>query len=81
MKRTNRGFAIYTELQDAYGRIVRVQRSSSAEGRYCWLFCKNRMGEEGSFHLGKWQSFSPHLTPAQARRIAKALLRFADGKD
>jgi len=78
MKRTSRGLAIYAEFVDTYGHTVRVQKSSSAGVRRCWLFCEDD-GKDCIFHLGNWQALSPHLSPAQARRMAKALLRFADG--
>jgi len=71
MKRTARGFAIYTEFTDAYGRQVRVQKSSSAEHKRVWVFCEDTVG-------GVTRDRSPHLSPAMARRVAKALLRFAE---
>lgn len=96
MKRTSRGFDIYTEFIDTYGARVRVQESSSAAGRRCWVFTS------GGRTLGRRQRelfeacraggfkmpgddvvtdhTSPHLTPAQARRLARALLRFAEGR-
>lgn len=95
MKRTSRGFGIYTKFNDTRGAEVRVQASSEAGVRRCWIFVK------GGTTLGakqrelaeacaavKWQmpgseiisdSTSAHLTPSQARRVAKALLRFAGG--
>lgn len=76
MKRTPRGFAVFTEFIDGYRNEVRVQESSSAEGRFVWVFCKPA---EGSMFEEHEKSPAPHLTPAQARRVAKALLRFADG--
>ncbi len=39
MKRTPRGFAVFTEFTDIYRNEVRVQQSSSAEGNYVWIFC------------------------------------------
>ena len=76
MKRTSRGFAIYTEFKDTYDQDVRVQESSSAEGRRCWIFCQ-KDGRDGLIHLGEWQAYSPHLSPKQALRVARALTRFA----
>lgn len=94
MKRTSRGFAIFTEFTDTKGAEVRVQASSYATGRRVWIFVN------GGLTLSKRQreladeakarqyqmpgdeivnDASPaHLTPAQARRVARALLRFAD---
>lgn len=78
MKRTSRGFAVYGEFKDGYGQTVRVQESSSAEGAFCWVFCKDQEGNDAIIHLGKPHSRSPHLSRAQARRLAKLLLKFAD---
>ena len=93
MKRTARGFAVYTESQDTYGALVTVQRSSMASGRRCWVSAR------GGYTLGARQlelskedprqpgqnivndNTSAHLSPAQARRLAAALLRFADGAE
>ena len=71
MKRTARGFLVYTEFTDDSGNRVRVQESSSATARRCWIFAQDREGRD---------AVSPHLSSAQARRIAKALLRFAEPK-
>ncbi len=76
MKRTGRGFAIYTEFPETRGCTVRVQESSSVQ-RACWIFCTNA-GAYTDRKVGV--DVAPHLTPAQARRVAKALMRFADGK-
>ena len=80
MQRTNRGFAIYAHVTDNKGQQIRVQKSSDAEHRSVWIFC-SKGGIDGVFHMGRWQSFSPHLSPAKARRVAQALLRFADGDE
>lgn len=77
-KRTPRGFAIYGEYKDSRGNTIRVQESSLAGGPYCWLFSGNSDGADTFLHNGQYHSVSPHLTRAQARRVAKALLRFAD---
>jgi hypothetical protein len=76
----DRGLVEYCEIEDAYANRIRVQTSSSVEPR-AWIFVKNEHGEDGIFHLGRWQGASPHLSPSQARRLAKALLRFADDAD
>ena len=75
MKKTNRGFPIYTEFKDSYQQEVRVQQSSSMERAHAWIFCK-KDGQDGVFHLGRWQSYSPHLTVAQAKRVRMALKKF-----
>lgn len=82
MKKTKRGFGIYSEFKDTYGNTVRVQESSSAMKHCCWVFTSNRNGEDGIFDqaTGKYISATPHLTKAQARRLANALLKFADSK-
>lgn len=77
--RTPRGFAYYTKFTDGNGTIVRVQQSSSAGKRRVWIFADlDGNGEQPPHHLGKCASCAPHLSPSQARRVAKALLRFAD---
>ena len=76
MKRTSRGFGIYTEFVDTYGQEVRVQQSSSAESDRVWIFC-NKEGKSGFEKLGEIHSYSPHLSRKQAVRLAQALLRFA----
>lgn len=95
MRRTARGFNIFTEFTDAMGSSVRVTESSEAGVRRVWLF------SSGGKSLGakqralnqecrdrKWQmpggdiisdDTPAYLTPNQARRLAKALLRFANG--
>ena len=79
MKRTNRGFNIYSEIKDSYGQEVRVQQSSNAEIEACWIFC-HKEGKDAHIHLGNPQAYSPHLTKAQAKKVAKALLKFASPK-
>lgn len=84
MKRTPRGFAVYTEFVDTYGNRVRVQKSSSAGVRRCWIFTNYPDGAKFKPHApspGGITTPEPHLSPAQARRVAKALLRFADGEE
>jgi len=76
MKRNARGFAIYTEFVDTYANEVRVQESSSIVRR-CWIFCRPTPDSQFEHYE---RAPAPHLTPAQARRVARALLRFAGGK-
>jgi hypothetical protein len=66
MKRTENGFAIYTEFQDANDKSIRVQTSSSAEKRMVWIHTEP--GEA-------------HLTVKTARQVIRALQSFVDGKD
>ena len=77
MKKTSRGFDIYCELKDTRGCEVRVQQSSSAEEDAVWIFC-NKEGKDAIIHLGEPLAYSPHLTKSQARKVAKALLKFAE---
>lgn len=78
MKKTQRGFSIFGEYKDSRGNTVRIQESSCA-ARAVWIFVHNAEDKEVIEHLGKHMAVSPHLSPAQARRVAKALLKFADG--
>jgi len=80
MKKTSRGFNIYSEFKDSYNNQIRVQESSSAMKECVWIFCDYPEGKSVKFHAGDWQSAAPHLTKAQARKLAKALLKFADRK-
>ncbi len=79
MKRTQRGFSIYGAYKDSRGNTVRVQQSSACGGPFVWLFVKDAQGREVYEHMGQHTAVSPHMTRAQARRVAQALLRFADG--
>lgn len=75
MKRTARGFALYAEVKDDRGVITRIQRSSAIGARRCWVFVDD---PGGVYADGKP---APHLSPAQARRVAAALLKFAGGDE
>lgn len=74
---TQRGFQDYCELVDRYGSTVTVRQSSLASEPCVWIFSK-KDGQDGVFHLGKWQAYSPHLTVEQAKRVRDALQRFID---
>lgn len=71
---TKRGFRIYLRLNDENESDVVVQESSSwsGHGKRCWIFATRLRDEGVPFPT------SPHLTSGQARRVAKALLEFAD---
>ncbi len=58
---TERGFVIYDEFTDTYGREVRIQESSHADGDRCWIFTDGSPGA------------APHLDVEQARRVRDAL--------
>lgn len=74
----NRGLKDFVSITDSYGMTVTVRQSSSAEGPHCWVFCKDRDGNDAIIHLGRPTARSPHLTPAMARKVAAALITFAD---
>ena len=80
MKKTNRGFSIYSEFKDSYRNTVRVQESSAATQHCCWVFVTNEEGKDGVWDpaTSSYISATAHLTKAQARRLAKALLKFAE---
>lgn len=73
-----RGFEEFLELKDTYSNTVRVKESSAASGPRVWIFTKDHLGREAFEHMGALQSASPHLSPAQARRLAQALMRFVN---
>ena len=58
--------------------IVSEDVSPVTADPHVWIFCKHQAGQQAIEHMGRLQARSPHLTPAQARRVAKALLRFAN---
>jgi len=66
---TQRGFAIYANVHDAYGTLVRVQKSSSAEEARCWIFCQPHLNLRVP---------APHLNVEQARVVRDALTAFID---
>lgn len=77
MKRTNRGFGIYTQFQDSRNADVRIQRSSEMGKRYVWLFAEG--GQATGPHVSG--AAAVYLDVRQARRVAKALLAFAEGDE
>ncbi len=70
MRHTQRFFQIYGEFKDSYGSEVRIQESSSAEGRYCWIFSHKANDQQ--------TDFPPHLSVTQAKRVVKALTKFIE---
>lgn len=75
MKRTQRGFGIYTQFKDLYGKDVRVQASSLASKRAVWIFPEVETACTGEHIAGA------HLSVALAKRIINALQRFVDGEE
>ncbi len=70
MKRTQRGFRIYGEFKDSYCSEVRIQESSSAMGRFCWIFSHKANDQQ--------TDFPPHLSVTQAKLMVKALTKFIE---
>lgn len=71
LKRTERGFIIYSEIRDSYKNEVRVVQSSKVGGPYVWIFCHHPKDPD--------KATSPHLSIGQAKRIRDALTKFIDG--
>jgi len=80
MKKTQRGFLIYGQVTDALRQKVRVQESSEVGRPRAWIFAEDAGGKGAIMHLGLPQAVSPYLSRAHARRLAVALLRFANGE-
>jgi len=80
VKKTDRGFKIYSQSKDTYKNTITIQESSAACRPRCWIFVHNKDGLAGSWDAstGSYISVAAHLSPSQARRVAKALLKFAD---
>lgn len=72
MKKTNRGFKIYSEFTDTYKSKVRVQQSSSILKR-CWIFVENDGKSKGS---NLETDGAIHLNIRQAKSIINALHKF-----
>lgn len=81
-KKDARGLAVFTKFADERGCEVTVQESSTAGGRRAWLFLRGG-ASNGDVVSRRAASAAPimaaHLSPQEARRIARALLRWADG--
>lgn len=70
MRKTQRGFGIYSEFTDSYGSRIKIQESSSAEKKCCWIFCDN--------DPNVFKNPSPHLTVAQAKRVIAGLKKWIE---
>ena len=46
---TERGFALFGEVEDARGNTALVQQSSSARGPHIWLFVRDPVSQEPGF--------------------------------
>lgn len=78
MKKNDRGLKVYSDIKDTLGKHVYMQDSSSTMQECVWIFCKYPDGSEAKEHRGELVSATPHLNKAQARRLGKALLKWAD---
>ena len=74
MKRTERGFAVYADFADEYGKNICIVASSLATKRCVWI--QNEVTEHMGQHLA-----NAHLSVAMAKRVIKALQDFVDGKE
>lgn len=72
MKKTQRGFKVYSEFVDSYKSNVVVQESSSVLER-CWIFVTNDGKTPGSNLV---TDGAIHLTKGQAKFLIKALTKF-----
>ncbi len=70
MRRAPNGLRVFSEFKDAYGSKITVKESSAWPSPRCWVFCENDPQQ--------FKDPAPHLSPAQARRLAKALLKFSE---
>ena len=66
---TERGFTIYDEFIDRYGKNIRVQESSIATEHCVWI--QNEIVVVDGIPLG-----NAHLTVEMAKRVIKALKEF-----
>lgn len=73
-KHTERGFA-YVEVVDTRGCIARIARSSADPLDCVWIFTDDPKG------VYTTATPAPHLNAKQARKVAEALLAFANGED
>ncbi len=76
MKRTERGFAIYTTFTDLYGKKCTVLRSSLATKRAVWIQNEIDLCGPDKEPIG-----NAHLSVAMAKRVIRALQLFVDGKE
>jgi hypothetical protein len=65
-------FKIYTELRDDCDSVIRVERWPGKKP-HIWIQCYG-------YSYGSAEGEVPFLSPRQARRIAAALLKFANDK-
>jgi hypothetical protein len=76
MKRNERGFAVYAEFVDLYGKRCTVLRSSIIGKPAVWIQNEIDLCGPDKEPLG-----NAHLDKRMARRVIKALQQFVDGKE
>lgn len=78
MKKTSRGFNVYSEFKDSNQNIIRIQKSSSAMKECCWIFIESKDGSGLFFDkaTNEFHAHSPHLTKTQAKILIKGLSKF-----
>ncbi len=69
----SRGFTCFLQMDDSYGREVRVTESSSAEGNYVWVFTEI---PPASCTVEPADTAAAHLNAEQARELIDALNRW-----
>lgn len=73
MRKTSRGFRIYSEFTDLYGTRIKVQESSLATKKAVWIFRSNPNDGQPVAGSDKPSCMDPHLSVAQAKRLIRAL--------
>lgn len=76
MKKTDRGFRIFSEFKDTYDAKVRVIESSLATAPRVWIFCdKPYLKPDGESEV---EDSPLHLSPHQARLLISALNKWLE---
>lgn len=77
MERTQRGFAIFGEIEDTRGCKIRVQQSSQDPCDCVWLFCEDVKGVYAGTNP------DPHMNREQVKELINALNKYLEytGKD
>ena len=81
MKKTKRGFNVYSEFKDTHGSVITVQESSAASEKCVWIFLDGARGRGSTFFdevTGKYHAVSPHLNKVKAKQLIKALTKFVE---
>lgn len=75
-----RGLVEYAAIVDTHDQIVTVQSSSSIDAA-CWIFCRDREGFDRFDKVKPGGVRSPHLSPRQAKRLARMLIKWAEANE